>query len=94
MNESEIVMEERSEEETFKRSKTFGKLSIRKWRCNANHIFLKHEQKASWRPRGINFLTWVFLCVYDGSKVNVKMPQVMHCIMCCNKLIGPMTLNR
>jgi hypothetical protein len=30
MNESEIVMEERSEEETFKRSKTFGKLSIRK----------------------------------------------------------------
>jgi hypothetical protein len=30
MNENEIVMEERGEEENFKRSKKFGKLSIRK----------------------------------------------------------------
>jgi hypothetical protein len=30
VNENEIVMEERSEEENFKRSKRFSKLSIRK----------------------------------------------------------------
>jgi hypothetical protein len=63
-------------------------------RCNANCIFYKHEQKFSWRPHEINFLTWVFLCVYEGSRVDVKMPQVMCCIMCCNKLIGPMTLDK
>jgi hypothetical protein len=37
---------------------------------------------------GENSLTWGIFCVSDESPFDVKVPHVMHCILCCSKPIG------
>jgi hypothetical protein len=51
-----------------------------------------HEKRLNQRSHGKIFPTWAFLCVNDESLINVKVPQVMCCIMCYNRPIGHVIL--
>jgi hypothetical protein len=53
-----------------------------------------HEQWLKWRPHGRNFLALAFLCANDESLVDVKVPQVMCCIFCYNRLLGHVILEQ
>ncbi len=53
-----------------------------------------HEQQLKWRPHGRNFLALALLCANDESLVDVKVPQVMCCIFCYNKLLGHVILEQ
>ncbi len=45
-----------------------------------------HEQKLKWRFHGKNSATWGFFYVNDELVVNVKVPQVMHYVLCYDRL--------
>ncbi len=47
-----------------------------------------HEQRLKWRPHDTNSPIWAFVFVNDESPIDVKVPQVMHCILCYNKLVS------
>jgi hypothetical protein len=57
---------------------------------NTMQLIMKklYEQRLNKRPLGICFLTWTLFSVNDESPIAIKVPQVMHYILCYNKLIG------
>jgi hypothetical protein len=46
------------------------------------------NKKISEHPMENKSTTWAIFCVMDESKVNVKVPQVMCCMLCYSRLVG------
>jgi hypothetical protein len=89
MNKVEITMEKKSEDERFKTIK----FSMRKWSYSAIN-YEKNKWTICWleTPHGTNYMTWAFSCVNDESKVDVKVLQVMCCILWHNRQMGHVVL--
>jgi hypothetical protein len=62
------------------------KVSIVSRECDeekSKHILQKLQiQRKKWLPYNKNALCWSFYCINDNSKVNVDVPQMMHCLLC------------
>ncbi len=55
------------------------------WEQSLRNCIIK---KAKWRPCGRNSLTWAFFYVNDQLEVDVSIPQLMHCMLCCETPIN------
>jgi hypothetical protein len=51
-----------------------------------------HEQRLNWKPHGRNSPTWAIFCVNHESLVDVKVSQVMRCILCYNRPLSHVIL--
>jgi hypothetical protein len=49
----------------------------------SKHILQELQiQRKKWRPHNRNAICWSFYSVNDNSKVNLYVPQMMHCLLC------------
>jgi hypothetical protein len=53
-----------------------------------------HEQRLKWRLHGKNSPTWGFSYVNDELVVDVKVPQVMHYMLCYDRLVNHVILEQ
>jgi len=51
-------------------------------------------QRKKWHPHNINAFCWSFYWVNDNSKVNLDVPQMMHCLLCHSQPIVSMNLRK
>jgi hypothetical protein len=60
------------------------------------HLIIKnlYEQKIYWKPHDINFLCWAFYYVNGGSKVDVNVSQLMHCLIYYDNLTAFVIINQ
>jgi hypothetical protein len=52
-----------------------------------------HKQIIMWRHHN-NFFDFCIFCVIDNLKVDVKMPQIMYCVLCYNNVVDPSIFNQ
>jgi len=53
-----------------------------------------YEQKIKWRLHSKNSLSWAFFCAIDGLEFDVKVPQIMQCVVFHKVLVGLEILNQ
>jgi len=60
------------------------------------HLIIKklYEQIFYWKPHDINFLCQAFYYVNGGSKVDVNVSQLMHCLIYYNNLTSFIIINQ
>ncbi len=56
-------------------------------KINENNFKKLHAQKGFWKRNNKNALCWAFYCVNDNKEVNIRIHQIMHCIICHNNSI-------